>query len=561
VGRLLPSRGGFSKRLMQSGRRPLAGLREEPLDYRAVSRVLLVGWDGADWRILDPMLDGGLLPNLAGLLERGAKGVLRSTTPNHSWAAWPSFLTGVEPSNHGVYDIFEKEMGERKSLPVTYRSIREKTILADLTAAGASTVMTNLPLTFPPPRIDGKLVAGGVLPKWRPFTHPEPLGKELEDAGAPFPVNGMSWTTFRNRPEPFLQEARDLTEARTTANLHLLDTTDWRFAALIYVATDRVQHCLAKYVSLDHPDFASLSREPLAEKVRDVYRLLDDALGQILERARGDDLVLFVSDHGFQSCTRALHMDRLLEHLGFLRFGASKAVFGPMQWGPMRTVARKVYDALGLHGRVSLPQSVNWQKTVAYTSVRSTGEGVSISLAGREPDGTVDPADFESTRDKVMEALDGFVDQTTGQKPIRRVFRREDVFTGRFAETAPDILLEPAPLYSLTHAKSMVEGADWLSGDHRMEGVIAAAGPRVRPDAFSEPALLIDMAPTILAALGVPASVKHDGQVLSAVVGDEASVAAAGVREPEGAAETDTGLAEDEALEVEEHLRGLGYLE
>jgi predicted AlkP superfamily phosphohydrolase/phosphomutase len=160
-----------------------------------------------------------------------------------------------------------------------------------------------------------------------------------------------------------------------------------------------------------------------------------------------------------------------------------------------------------------------------------------------------------------MEALDAFVDPATGRKPILRALRREDVFTGRYAETAPDILLEPAPMYSLTHAKSMVEDADWLSGDHRMDGVIAASGPRVQADAFAEPALLVDMAPTILAALGVPTSVKHDGQVLSAVVGDEASVAAAGVREPEAAADDTTGLAEDEALEVEEHLRGLGYLE
>ena len=526
-----------------------------------MSRVLLIGWDGADWRILDPMLEAGLLPNLQGLIARGARGVLKSTIPNHSWAAWPSFLTGVEPSNHGVYDIFEKEIGQRRSLPVTYRSIKEKTMLGDLAAAQVSVVMTNLPLTFPPPRIEGALVAGGVLPKWRPFTHPEALGQELEKAGAPFPINGMSWTTFRNRPEPFLAEAMDLTAARTKANLWLLDNMDWRFASLIYVATDRVQHCLDKMVAPDHPDFDRLSRQPLAEKVRDVYRLLDDALGRILERSRPDDLVLFVSDHGFQSSTRALHMDRLLEHFGFLKFAASKAVFGPMQWGPMRTAARKVYDVLGLHGRVSLPQSVNWAKTLAYTSIRSTGEGVSINLAGREPDGVVDPGDFESTRDRVMGALDGFVDPKTAQKPMRRVLRREDVFTGRFAETAPDIVLEPAPLYSLTHARSMVEDADWLSGDHRMDGVIAAAGPGVSDGALSEPALLVDMAPTILAALGVPASVKHDGQVLSSLVGDEASVAAPGMREAAEAGQDEGGLAEDEALEVEEHLRGLGYLE
>jgi predicted AlkP superfamily phosphohydrolase/phosphomutase len=526
-----------------------------------VARVLLVGWDGADWRILDPMLERGLLPNLQALIDRGARGVLRSTTPNHSWAAWPSFLTGLEPSNHGVYDIFEREKGQRRNLPVTYRSIKAPTILSDLNAAGATTVTTNLPLTFPPPRVKGKIVAGGVLPKWRPFTHPETLAKELEDAGTPFPINGMSWTTFRNRPDPLLQEAVELTRARTRANLHLLDTTDWRFAALIYVATDRLQHCLDRYVAPDHPDYARLSKDRLAEKLRDVYRLLDDSLGQILDRARDDDLVLFVSDHGFRSCTRALHMDRVLDHLGFLRFSqASRVVFGPMQWGRMRSVARRIYDRLGLHGRVSLPQSVNWQKTTAYTSVRSTGEGISLNVAGREPDGTVDPGDYETVREKVMDALAGFVDPESGQKPFGRVLPREEVFKGRHAETAPDILLEPAPLYSLTHARSMVEQADWLSGDHRPEGVIAAAGPRVSGDALAEPALLVDVAPTILAALGAPASIQHDGRVLSSLVGREASVAAAETASTE-VGPGDEGLDADEAAEVEEHLRGLGYLE
>jgi predicted AlkP superfamily phosphohydrolase/phosphomutase len=181
-------------------------------------------------------------------------------------------------------------------------------------------------------------------------------------------------------------------------------------------------------------------------------------------------------------------------------------------------------------------------------------------VAGREPEGTVDPADYETVREKVMDALDGFSDPDSGQKPFRRVLRREEVFKGKYAETAPDVLLEPAPLYSLTHARTMAEPADWLSGDHRPEGVIAAAGPRVSADSLAEPALLVDMAPTILAALEVPTSVEHDGRVLAKLVGEEASVAAARASSTE-VGPGDEGLDADEAAEVEEHLRGLGYLE
>jgi predicted AlkP superfamily phosphohydrolase/phosphomutase len=125
-------------------------------------RVLVIGWDGADWRILDPLMEAGALPNLAALIGRGARAVLTSTIPTHSWAAWPSFLTGVDPVDHGVFDILENRRGSSQK-PVSFTSIRERTFLHDLTAAGVETLSINVPLTSPPPAITGRLIGGGVL--------------------------------------------------------------------------------------------------------------------------------------------------------------------------------------------------------------------------------------------------------------------------------------------------------------------------------------------------------------------------------------------------------------
>ncbi|TMK22219.1 MAG: hypothetical protein E6G65_03215 [Actinobacteria bacterium] len=485
-----------------------------------MSRVILIAWDGADWRILDPLLGQGALPNLQALLDRGQRDVLRSTIPTHSWSAWPSFLTGVDPVDHGVYDILETAPGTHKQYPVTFKSIKTRTFLEDLTAAGKRVLMLDVPLTFPPPKISGTLIAGGVLPKHRAFTAPDDLTADLVKARLEWPINGMSWTTYRNKPDAYLDEAYEITQKRIKVSEHLMDNTEWDLMASVWVSIDRTQHALSNYVAPDHPDYLENKDTRIGRKTADIFRQVDEALGSFVSRARPDDLILFISDHGFQSCTRTVNMDRLLKEFGYLDFSASSHVFGPMQWGPMRKVARKVYDTLGLHGKVALPQSVNWSKTKAYTTIRSTGEGVSVNLAGRELGGIVDPGDYDRVRDELLDRL------------------------GSFA-----------------HAKTALEDADWVSGDHRIEGCIVAVGPDVKP--FEAPPALIDMAPTLVAALGAPTAVEPTGRVLQELLGADAHLVS---REASsggipGMDANDSAVTDTEADEMEEHLRGLGYIE
>ena len=523
--------------------------------------MLIIGWDGVDWKILRPLLDAGELPNLAKLIERGAHGDCLSTVPSHSWCAWPSFMTGLNPAGHAVFDILEHKPGVSRRLPITYHSIKGRTIFTDFSAADKTSLALNIPLTFPTPPMKGKVVAGGVLPAARSYTHPTELQEEL-DRNAPFPVNGMSWTTFRNRPEAFLEECAEITAQRQKAFEYLLDTTEWDFATIVYVSTDRIQHCLMEYIHPEHPSYPEMKDTAVAKQARAIYQQLDDGLARLLERTTENDLVMLMSDHGHQACTRCVTMDRVLKHLGFLEFGRGSFAFNLVRWGPGRRIARRLYDIFKLHGRVSIPASpIDWDKTRAYTSVVSTGEGVSVNLKGREPQGTVDPKDYEKVRQEVFDALSAFRDPDTGQSPIAKIYRKEEVMSGAFFDTAPDLLLVPAPFYSLTHAKGMVEEADWLSGDHRLEGVIVATGPEVTPGPLAETVELIDLGPTSMAALGVPSAVPRDGKVIASLVGPETQLRVdESVLEGAGG-EAGSGLTSDEEGEIEDHLRGLGYVE
>jgi predicted AlkP superfamily phosphohydrolase/phosphomutase len=211
-----------------------------------------------------------------------------------------------------------------------------------------------------------------------------------------------------------------------------------------------------------------------------------------------------------------------------------------LSWGRIRSIARVVYDRLGLHGRVKVPTPpIDWSKTIAYTSVVSTGEGVSLNLLGREPHGMVDRRDYDRVRDEVAQALLEFADPDTGTHPVGRVFRKEEVLSGEYLDRAPDLLLEAAPLYSLSHARRLVEEADWLSGDHRPEGIYVMSGPGISPGPGSEISLA-DFARQIAEAVGL----EPDGEQSETPAADAVGV-----------------FSGEEERQVEERLRGLGYLE
>ncbi len=499
------------------------------------NRVLVVGWDGADWEILDPLLAAGELPSLAELITRGQRGVSRSCLPSHSWAAWPTFLTGRDPAGHGVFDILEYRPGASRRLPVSSVSILAPTWPQRMTEAGRTTLLVNVPLTYPPPQLRGVVIAGGVIPQGSTFSHPADAGARLN-----WPINGGSWTTFRHRPLDLVADVEQVTRRRAEAMRTLLDEQPWDVACMVFVSPDRIQHCLLEYVHPGHPAHATVSRGEVADRVRDVYRLLDRELGSLLERTGPDDLVILMSDHGHQPCTRALNMNRVLEHLGELRLGRGSGLVGLIAWGRLRSVARRVYDRLGLHGRVAVPTPpVDWRRSRAYTSVTSTGEGVSVALRGREPEGGVAPADFERVRDELAAGLLEFTDPETGRQPIGHVLRKEEVLSGPYLDRAPDLLLEAAPLYSLTHARRMVEQADWLSGDHRPEGIYVIAGPGITPG-HGPDISLSDFAARIAEGVGL----EPDPGWNQAPPAEPVSV-----------------FSEAEQREVEERLRGLGYLE
>src|SRR5690242_13475912 len=123
-------------------------------------RSVVVGFDGASFNVLEPLLDTGQLPNLQALRESGASGVLESTIPFYTGPAWTSYATGCSPAAHGIYDFMMLREDGRLSVS-SQSDLRRPTYYHQLAASRGRSVLVNLPLDQH--AIDGAVVVNSWL--------------------------------------------------------------------------------------------------------------------------------------------------------------------------------------------------------------------------------------------------------------------------------------------------------------------------------------------------------------------------------------------------------------
>ena len=151
---------------------------------QARRKAIILGLDGATWDVLLPRVERGEMPNLATLLQRGAWGGLRSTTPPFSAQAWVSLSTGKNQARHGVIDFWERSPGAPPSEHRTFvssRLVRGETVWQTAGRHGRRVGVVNVPVTYPPTPVEGYLVSGFLTPPGKTdYVYPEALKEEIE---------------------------------------------------------------------------------------------------------------------------------------------------------------------------------------------------------------------------------------------------------------------------------------------------------------------------------------------------------------------------------------------
>ncbi len=449
-----------------------------------MSRVAILGLDSA----VPSFIFGRWkheLPHLSGLIDRGAFGLLRSTHPPITVPAWTAMTSSRDPGQLGIYGFRNRKDYSYDGYRFATSSLVEPPRLWDLIgSAGKRSVVLGVPQTYPPRPLNGEMVSCFLTPNNRSkYTYPESLRAEVEKV-----TDGYSFDVedFRTPDKAgLLERCYAKTRKHHALVCHMLKTRDWDFFMSVEMGIDRMHHGFWSFMDEGHRGYRAGNR--FEDAIREYYHYVDRCIGEIVALLPSDTVVMVVSDHGARRMEGGVCFNEWLIQQGFL-------VLKTQPTGPT-PISRA---------------SIDWHATRAW------GDGgyyarCFLNVRGREPNGTVDPGDYEKVRDELVAGIEALEDHQ-GRPLGSRAYRPEEIFR-EVRGVAPDLIVYfgdlawrsvgsvgMGSLYTFENDTGPDEANhDWhgtliLSpmGDARL-GVSGDLGER----------MIYDVAPTVLNILGI----------------------------------------------------------
>jgi predicted AlkP superfamily phosphohydrolase/phosphomutase len=322
------------------------------------------------------------------------------------------------------------------------------------------------------------------------YTYPPALKEEIRSVVGEYMVDVPNFRT--DEKERIMRDIHEMTRRRFALARHLRDTRDWEFFMLVEMGTDRLHHGFWRFFDHGHPDYEPGS--PYEQGFRDYYRYLDSEIAALVEPLGEDTAVMVLSDHGAQTMYGGIQVNEWLQREGYLTLAER-----PGRLTPIGKLA------------IDWPRTRVWADGGYYSRIF-------MNVKGREPQGTIEPADYEPLRDELIARLEALGDEE-GRPIGTRVFRPRDLYH-EVNGVAPDLI---AYFGGLTwrsigsvgdgriHVRENDTGPD--DANHAKEGLFIFAGPGMPREAPAAPKLF-DIAPTVLRLFGQPVPADMQGRAL-----------------------------------------------
>jgi predicted AlkP superfamily phosphohydrolase/phosphomutase len=498
-------------------------------------RILVIALAEASPVLIERFVAGGELPNMKRLMDEGARGRLESVVPTLTPQMWGAIMTGRSAGHHGLLDFWQRD--ENGRFVETRGDSRAQPAVWDLlNDCGRKSAIINVPFTYPPTRLSGFMISGEDAPgAGRDIASPPELYDEIVRRFGRYRLKDI-FPAGRQKSD-YLTLVEEDVEALTDVFSRLLAENQWDFSMVFYSTTAITQHYFWADFESEDPE------NPYRDVIPSAYRALDEAIGRLWDAAGEDCCVYVISECGAGRLRSGVHMNTVLERAGLLRRRANReALTGrrrsvarlrkAAQRGMQRYLPSSVYRLanarLGWLKRAMqnyvAESDIDWERTSAFS--RGKESQVFVSLAGRDPNGTVQPGEeYEAVCDAVEKAFLELRDPETGEPAVEKVYRSRELYSGPYLNQAPDLVIDWKDCaYMPTETDEGNENIfverwreymNWpTTGAHRKFGVLLAAGPGIRAGASIDRVGALDLLPTWLRYLDVPVPPELEGQAI-----------------------------------------------
>jgi len=439
-------------------------------------RVLVIGLDGATFDYLLPMMDKGITPFLKKLTEKGSAVPLLSTIPPVTAPAWASFATGQNPGKHGIISfltedkekrqykddavLWDKEKDEVASKAIVDTKLLHGISIWDVLSKNKKrSILINVPLTYPPRRINGLMITGMLTPSKKVnWTYPKSLAKKISKDYV-IELLDYFWGGKEYRLEELLDDISQMSKTRAKVALKLMKQS-WDFFMIVLVGPDRIAHIAWPYLNLNRKVKAKKEIK-IREKIINYFKNLDGYIKNLVQASK-EAMVFIISDHGFGDFpVRVIHL---------------KAIKNFEKELEVVNLHHQNYVGLNLKNK-------SWDEEELYEFLDSGGMPDIYKLYSK---GEI----FWGER---TSGLPDFILQSENKYLLRNNKGNGNV---------EEFLNERSNIH----------------GTHRLEGIFISSEPSLQRSLNLDLPRLIDLAPTIYSVLDIPSPSQTDGKDLFGAV-------------------------------------------
>jgi predicted AlkP superfamily phosphohydrolase/phosphomutase len=433
------------------------------------------------------------LPVLSGLMEKGVYGPLESTIPPITIPAWTSMVTSKNPGKLGLYGFRNRQdYSYEKMIFANSLLVKEDTLWDILARSRKKVTLIGIPQTYPPRPVNGHMITCFLTPDTKSrYTYPESLKEEIRSWVGEYIIDVDKYRT--EEKDKLLEQIYEMTKKQFKVAGHLLTEKEWDFFMMVVMGIDRIHHGFWKFHDPGHIKFEPGSKYENA--IHDYYIYVDQSIGELLSHIDSETTVLVVSDHGAKAMVGGVCVNEWLMEKGYLHL--KEKPVGVIPFGKAK---------------------VDWKRTVAW------GEGgyysrIFLNVKGREPEGVIDPSDYERVREDLRKSLEAITDGQ-GINIGTKVYKPEEIYS-EVRRIPPDLIVYFGNLswrsvgsIGLGSILTFENDTGPDDANHDTHGIFIMGGANVKARGLREGLNLLDVAPTVLNLMGIEVPGDMEGKVI-----------------------------------------------